>query len=230
MHKILLIRHGKTAGNLGRKYIGTTEELLCEEGIRELLQMKVPEGPCFLFTSPSLRCLQSAGILYPEVPPVVIEELAEMNFGIFENRAYEGDLEFLPAYRAWLDSRCEDPVPGGESKARFTQRCIRGFQKALAYARQREAKTAGFPDALIYAGQQEGQVAGSRSALAYARQREEQTKEFPMLVFVVHGGTIMSILSRYGSPSREYYAWNPANGHGYEGVWDGTCISSLREI
>ena len=35
--RVVLIRHSKTAGNLKGRYIGTTDEPLCEEG-REALQ------------------------------------------------------------------------------------------------------------------------------------------------------------------------------------------------
>ncbi|MDR4022422.1 MAG: phosphoglycerate mutase family protein, partial [Eubacteriales bacterium] len=34
--KIILIRHGKTAGNIKGRYIGKTDEPLCEEGINEI--------------------------------------------------------------------------------------------------------------------------------------------------------------------------------------------------
>lgn len=34
--RVVLIRHSKTAGNLKGRYIGTTDEPLCEEGIRLL--------------------------------------------------------------------------------------------------------------------------------------------------------------------------------------------------
>ena len=40
------------------------------------------------------------------------------------------------------------------------------------------------------------------------------------LIFVVHGGTIMAILSRFGLPSREYYAWSVGNGHGFRLAFD----------
>ena len=36
---IYLIRHGKTKGNLEGRYIGTTDEPLCEEGKQSLMQM-----------------------------------------------------------------------------------------------------------------------------------------------------------------------------------------------
>lgn len=34
--RVVLIRHSKTGGNLKGRYIGTTDEPLCEEGIRLL--------------------------------------------------------------------------------------------------------------------------------------------------------------------------------------------------
>ena len=36
---VYLIRHGKTKGNLEGRYIGTTDEPLCEEGKQSLMQM-----------------------------------------------------------------------------------------------------------------------------------------------------------------------------------------------
>lgn len=43
-------------------------------------------------------------------------------------------------------------------------------------------------------------------------------------VFVIHGGTIMSILSVYGKPEKSYYDWYVKNGHGYECDWDGAFL------
>ena len=35
--KIWLIRHGMTAGNRQQRYVGTTDELLCEEGRQQII-------------------------------------------------------------------------------------------------------------------------------------------------------------------------------------------------
>lgn len=43
-------------------------------------------------------------------------------------------------------------------------------------------------------------------------------------VFVIHGGTIMAILSEYGRPEKSYYDWYVKNGHGYECDWDGSFL------
>ena len=54
---VYLIRHGKTKGNLEGRYIGTTDEPLCEEGKQSLMQMadakKYPAVEA-LFVSPML--------------------------------------------------------------------------------------------------------------------------------------------------------------------------------
>lgn len=65
MLKLWLIRHGMTEGNRHGRYIGVTDEPLCEEGRESLLQMAYPV-PQAVYASPMLRCTQTAGILYPE--------------------------------------------------------------------------------------------------------------------------------------------------------------------
>ena len=60
--KIIFIRHGKTAGNLEKRYIGRTDEPLCEEGISELESIKYPDSDEVL-ASPMKRCLQTARLI-----------------------------------------------------------------------------------------------------------------------------------------------------------------------
>lgn len=43
----------------------------------------------------------------------------------------------------------------------------------------------------------------------------EQYYSFSCIALVVHGGTIMSIMSRYAVPHKDYFDWNIPNGHGY---------------
>lgn len=67
MAEIILVRHGKTAGNLEGRYIGSrTDEPLCEEGIHAL-EEKVREGTYppvdLVYASPMIRCRQTAKIL-----------------------------------------------------------------------------------------------------------------------------------------------------------------------
>jgi alpha-ribazole phosphatase len=134
MLKIHLIRHGMTPGNALSRYIGSTDEPLSEEG-RALLKKKRPDQkPDILFVSPLLRCRQSAEILFPGMEMQVIPDLAEFDFGIFENKNYQ-ELSGSMEYQAWVDSFCEAPVPGGESMASFKTRILRGFDQVIEICR-----------------------------------------------------------------------------------------------
>ena len=56
---ILLIRHGKTAGNLAKRDIGRTDEPLCPEGITALREISYPSCD-MVIASPMARCRQTA--------------------------------------------------------------------------------------------------------------------------------------------------------------------------
>ena len=105
---IYLIRHGKTKGNLEGRYIGTTDEPLCEEGKQSLMQMadakKYPAVEA-LFVSPMLRCRESAKILFPKQSISVVSDLRECDFGRYENKNFQ-ELSGDADYQRWLDSNC----------------------------------------------------------------------------------------------------------------------------
>ena len=129
MIKLWLIRHGKTEGNKLARYIGTTDEPLCQEGIEFLKKMDYPKVQ-EIYVSPLRRCVQTAEILFPEKPVHIIEELAECDFGEFENKNYK-ELDGNPNYQAWIDSNGILAFPGGESKEECAARNLEGFQRAV---------------------------------------------------------------------------------------------------
>lgn len=175
------IRHGMTAGNQKKRYIGRTDEPLCEEGEAQIRKRKArgeyPPGNRLgiLIASPMTRCLQTARLIYPEMDPVVDPGLRECDFGLFENKNYMEMTGFAP-YEAWIESNGVLPFPEGETVEGFRERCC---QAALKRLRQ------------IW-------LADVREA-----------------VFVVHGGTIMSVMERLATIQREYYQWGLENGCGY---------------
>ncbi len=63
MH-IFLIRHGLTAGNLKKRYIGRTDESLCEAGRSKLLKINrnYPIAQK-IFVSPMKRCKETAKLI-----------------------------------------------------------------------------------------------------------------------------------------------------------------------
>lgn len=142
--KLIWIRHGKTLGNLQRRYVGRTDEPLCAEGRQELQQLKQAGNyPAVevVYASPMRRCLETAALLYPQRAIHIIEDYRECDFGRFEYETYE-TLKIDAAYQAWLDSNGEGEIPEGENAAEFRARCCQGFRQMMADLVQREAKLA----------------------------------------------------------------------------------------
>lgn len=127
--RVDLIRHGKTAGNLERRYIGRTDEPLSEEGISELRKIVYPSCG-ILITSPMKRCIQTAELIYPDAEPLIVDELRECDFGDFEGKNFR-ELSGDESYRRWIDSGGEAAFPNGESPAEFRERCVKGFLDSI---------------------------------------------------------------------------------------------------
>ena len=123
--KITVIRHFPTEGNLKKRYIGKTDESIAKiipNFDYSYLNANV------VFVSPMKRAVETAEILFPKAFGIVIDEFAEMDFGIFENKNYL-ELKNCKEYEAWLDSDCESICPGGESKTEFCKRVSIGIEK-----------------------------------------------------------------------------------------------------
>lgn len=138
MH-IYFIRHGKTRGNLEKRYIGVTEEPLCTEGKKELQEKEYPEVER-VFASPRIRCLETAALLYPKQEVQVVEKLAECDFGEFEGKQAK-ELIDNPRYHRWIESAGNLPFPKGEGKLEFTKRVLEGFEEVLKEAKAQKIET-----------------------------------------------------------------------------------------
>lgn len=130
MIKIWLIRHGMTEGNLQGRYIGKTDEHLCPKGRQVLSELSYPV-PEAVFVSPMIRCRETAEILFPGMRFRIIDQLAETDFGEFENKNYR-ELAGNQDYQSWIDSGGNLPFPGGESREGFRKRTLEGFQRVLS--------------------------------------------------------------------------------------------------
>ena len=182
--QILWIRHGKTLGNVQRRYVGRTDEGLTDEAKLCLQKKQVlmqdlcvqTEGgrnpgkwyhagafvPDYVYSSPMMRCRETAEILFPGQVLCVQEGLQET-------------------------------VPNGESGAGFRHRCCRAYEQCV---------------------------------------RDAQEKGAQRIAIVCHGGTIMSVLERYGRPEKSFYEWQVANGCGIltETIEEGGYHYGIREI
>lgn len=141
---IHMIRNAPCEGNLQGRYIGRTESLLAQEGMKLLLDLKqrhkYPHAAAF-YASPSTRCVDTLRILYPQAEPEVILEMAECDFGDWENHTAE-ELRDDPAYKLWLENGSRTAAPNGESNSVFMQRVCAGFEmlvQNLIHQKQTEA-------------------------------------------------------------------------------------------
>lgn len=149
MMRLDLIRHGCTAGNLMKRYVGRTDEPLCRQGIDQLQEiaehrkeMKDPV-PELVFISPMLRCCMTAEILFPHSEKQILEGFRETDFGRFEYKTYE-ELKDLPEYISWLESQGKAPFPGGESRQETSMRIRDAWEEAMEICGKRGISYAAF--------------------------------------------------------------------------------------
>ena len=204
MAELILIRHGKTAGNLLGRYIGSrTDEPLCDEGREGLAGKQLPEVER-LYVSPMKRCVETAEILWPDFDRKKMQkvtDLRECDFGDFENKNYK-ELSGNGDYQAWIDSNGTLPFPNGESMDAFKSRCLEAFARIVEEV----------------SGAEQEWIASGKTGIFRAG-------------IVVHGGTIMAILEQYGYPKAAYFDYQVKNGCGYrltpvEGtrLWNCLCL------
>ena len=188
--KILMIRHGATAGNLEKRYVGRTDEGLTEQAVSDL-QERAPKlreiagNAAAIITSLMKRCLETAEVLFPEklyenVPRMQKVGLSECDFGKFEYKNYmelSGDAE----YQHFIDTMGKEGFPGGETTDAFKARTVKAFREVL-------------------------------KEIPSQADRDDLT-----LVFVVHGGTVMAVMEAFSEEKKDYYDWQVGNGEGVFG-------------
>ena len=142
--KCYIIRHGITAGNKELNFNGCrTDEPLSAEGRAAVKAIDASEGisdEALLFVSPMKRARETASIMFPGKEQTAIDDLREMDFGMFEGKNHH-TLDGDPDYQAWLDSGGYSKIPGGESIMEFRERAGRGFREAVRQAAAQGAET-----------------------------------------------------------------------------------------
>ncbi len=132
-YKIHLIRHGLTDGNILGQYIGCRTDLpISPEGLNQLRLLKdsieYPEIDR-LYSSPMLRCRQTAAVLYPDMEIHTEANLREYDFGDFEGKT-ASELETNPDFLNWASGKTS-AVPGGEDNTEFVKRVCLGLNRVV---------------------------------------------------------------------------------------------------
>jgi len=126
--KVIFIRHGKTIGNIEKRYIGITDENLSSIGVSEIEKRTYPLADRII-SSPLKRCIQTSRIIYGYEGETYYN-LRECDFGEFENKNYE-ELKYNTDYIKWLESNGKMTFPNGESHFEFCERCCNCFEKIV---------------------------------------------------------------------------------------------------
>ena len=129
MPRLELVRHAMTQGNLEGRWIGTTDQSLCPEGVALARANVRPTKtvPRRVWTSPLGRCRETATLLYPGAELVPVLDFRETAFGPFENKNHR-ELEGAPLYEEWIKSGGTAPVPGMESREEVLLRSLAAFR------------------------------------------------------------------------------------------------------
>lgn len=128
--RIHLIRHGETDANVFGQYIGSKTDMpISPEGFKKLQNLVAnipyPEIDC-LYSSPMLRCRQTAAVLYPDMGLVTVDNLKEYDFGDFEGKT-AAELETNPDFIDWASGNLTAP-PNGEENSDFVARLCVGLK------------------------------------------------------------------------------------------------------
>ena len=150
------------------------------------------DSPCPFPVFP-LKFLYRYDSIYPELEPVCIPEWKEIDFGAFEGKNYQ-ELKEDKRYQEWIDKNGALPFPQGESRESFIRRCEKGFQRMLKEIAEMK-----------------------KYSMDMGNNEIEGRRGKKTIGMIVHGGTIMALLSQYGD--EDYFDYQTANGRGYICTW-----------
>ena len=131
LRRIVLLRHGNTVGNSHERFHGRRDVALSDEGRRQM-RAAAPELVHEFFdvvvASPLARAWESARLLAGSHPVRLLPEFREIDFGRWEGLTAEEIEARDPAlYRAWRSGAADFEFPGGERRADFRARVLRGL-------------------------------------------------------------------------------------------------------
>jgi len=138
LKKLIILRHGEVPFyKVG--FLSKTDLTLTEKGLKEVEKIAKElkgEGIQAIFSSPLLRCVQTARVIARELgfKQIILDEsLEEVNFGIFECLSLEEARKKYPKiYEARLKDKWNFKIPGGESYKDAAERFLNFLRKIEA--------------------------------------------------------------------------------------------------
>ncbi len=135
---LYLVRHGETEGSEVKRYKGSIDVPLSEKGITRMKQVGqfLAKTACLksIYCSPLSRALKSAEIIARPhgLKPIVIQELRERNFGIWEGMSFDEIKDKYPEeFEAWAKNPLKYSPVEGESTIEVRDRVISALKDIL---------------------------------------------------------------------------------------------------
>lgn len=195
MNRILLIRHGSTPGNMQKRYIGITDEALSTEGMAQIRELSSE-----LMSEQNYQNKQIDRIIVSPLKRAV--QSAEILFPerllITEDSLRETNFGIFEGKNAREIS--EDPLLQEKYSAWLDSMCQSPVPGGDSIEQFKEATCRAFLGQVSYL--EDGESAA----------------------FVIHGGSIMAIMERFGFPHHDYYYYHVDNGKFIECLWDGATL------
>lgn len=136
--RVIFVRHGETAWNSAKKYQGHSDIPLNEKGLQQakmVAQRLTGEAISAVYSSDLRRAVQTAELIAGQhsLQTVALQELREVNFGLWEGLSYEEIMATWPEVLSAIYARPgADRIPGGESFYEVKERVARGLSRCIA--------------------------------------------------------------------------------------------------
>jgi len=141
--KVTLIRSGITKSGAGCRYIGATDEPLCDEGIR-LLKSKKQEGcypePARVYASGQKRCIETAKLLYDGQFIFLAEGFSPYDYGEFEGKTY-AEIGQDPRFLNWALGEA-GRLPGADDPYPARYGAVAAFERIMTECAEGEVGSA----------------------------------------------------------------------------------------
>lgn len=133
LRRLVLIRHGETDGRSSVRFHGSSDVPLSDEGraqMREVAKSLATEYVDLVVASTLRRAWESASIVSGGAPVRLESDFREIDFGRWEGLTKEEIEASDPVLYADWQSRAEGfEFPGGEPRAEFKARTLRGLER-----------------------------------------------------------------------------------------------------
>ncbi len=137
LRRLVLVRHGETAGQSSIRYYGATDIPLSDSGRRQMQQVHAAlraERFDAVYTSTLQRTIAGARIITPHMHPQPVVAFNEINFGQWEGLTREEiEARDPERFQQWHNTLSSFTYPGGDAVPAFRARVAAAWRGLLPH-------------------------------------------------------------------------------------------------